>query len=569
MAFHATLEHTDPGGPDSWKCHARDVYEIGGRVSDGNLAEVLARGSGEAYHYLDGLGVPFAKGPDGRALQFVTDGSRHARACYTGPYTANDIEKALVARFTELGRVPTADKSAAGSLEALENVALARVVTDRGRAVGALLVDEAGEVIAVAAKAMVLATGGAGSAFKVNVFPPGMTGDGLAAAYEAGAELVNLEFIQIGLSSVVTKLACSGSMMRALPRFANEDDDEFLLRRVKGLGSTELYGVVFDKGASWPVSFRDRSNVLDIACAQEILSGHRVFLDYSTNPDGLDFEALKPHVWERYRKESKGPIDARARASSPLARLGEINPESIQWLRDRSIDLAAGDRVELAPAIQHFQGGVKIGPDAQTTVRGLFAAGEAAGGQHGANRPGGHALMDCQVFGKIAGTQAALAAVKEHPGGASSIDEAAGRLEAEIEEARNGEGEPVVELAARVGEALARALGVIRTAEGLADAGRELADVLRTPARLDGGSPMELVELKGAAIAGSLVCKAAETRDESRGPHLRFEGGDSSKPIARDDARWRKYIVISRGAEGPEVEVRNPVPLGFEIDGRD
>ena len=96
MAFHATLPYTEPAGPGNWKYHAEDIYRIGGYVSDGNLAALLARGSREAFEYLDHLGVPFAKLKDGCADQFVTDGSEYARACYTGPRTANHIEEALL-----------------------------------------------------------------------------------------------------------------------------------------------------------------------------------------------------------------------------------------------------------------------------------------------------------------------------------------------------------------------------------------------------------------------------------------------------------------------------------------
>jgi len=94
MAFHTTLPFTKPGGKDNWKFHARDIYEIGGKVSDYNLAKILAKNSKDAFEYLDLLGVPFVK-KNGRPEQFLTDDSEYPRACYTGPYTANDIEKAL------------------------------------------------------------------------------------------------------------------------------------------------------------------------------------------------------------------------------------------------------------------------------------------------------------------------------------------------------------------------------------------------------------------------------------------------------------------------------------------
>ncbi len=93
MAFHATLPYTEPGGPDNWRYHAEDIYRIGGYVSDGDLAIISAKESQAAFEYLDRLGVPFVKRKNGLTDQFVTDGSEYARACYTGPKTANDIRR--------------------------------------------------------------------------------------------------------------------------------------------------------------------------------------------------------------------------------------------------------------------------------------------------------------------------------------------------------------------------------------------------------------------------------------------------------------------------------------------
>ena len=96
MAFHATLPHTPPGGPDAWRYHADDIYTIGGQVSDADLAEILAHDAERAFSYLERLGVPWAHRAMARIDQFLTDGSVYPRACYTGPYTANHIEAALV-----------------------------------------------------------------------------------------------------------------------------------------------------------------------------------------------------------------------------------------------------------------------------------------------------------------------------------------------------------------------------------------------------------------------------------------------------------------------------------------
>ncbi len=547
MAFHATLPTTEPGGPEAWRYHAADIYRIGGCVSDADLAEVLARHAAEAFDYLDRLGVPFVRCPDGTVDQFVTDGSKYARACYTGPYTANHIHAALLGRFRELG------------LEAWEQTMVAELLPSVGgrRIGGALLVDErSGEYTVVRAGAVVLATGGAGAAFAVNVFPDDCTGDGYALAYRAGAQLVNLEFIQIGLSSVKTRLACSGSMMRALPRLVNDHSQEFLTRYfAPDTPLAQVYDVLFAKGASWPVSLEEPSHRIDIAVARERAAGRRVFLDFSRNPAGLDWGALDPAILRWYREGKGVNLDDPAPRQSPLHRLEAINPQSVAWLRERGVDLRAGEGLEIAPAIQHFQGGVKVRLHGETTRPGLYAAGEVAGGQHGANRPGGNALLDCQVLGRIAGESAARTATARAPLDEDAWAAAVSGLTALTE----ASGLPAAEGRARAQRLVADAAGVVRTGSGLR-AGLEALAALRAEGlAADEHGLAYAVETRHILHVAELVMRAALLRDESRGPHLRFASPDAAEPIPRDDDRWQRYIVIQRGRDGAELRTEEPV----------
>ncbi|MBC7237040.1 MAG: FAD-binding protein [Chloroflexi bacterium] len=550
MAFHATLDTTDPGGPDAWRYHADDIYRIGGQVSDADLAVVLARNAGEAFAYLDRLGVPWARRPDGTVDQFVTDGSAYARACYTGPYTANHIEQALLRRLAEL------------PIRVLDKTMVAELLQDpsRGQVVGAALVSQStGQVEVVAAKAVILATGGAGQVFAVNVFPEDCTGDGYALAYRAGAELVNLEFIQIGLSSLATKLACSGSMMRALPRLVNDQEEEFLFCYMPpGTAPATMYGILFAKGSSWPVSYREPSHIIDIAVDAERARGRRVFLDYSRNPlmlfePGADLGTLAEQVRRFYTQTEKIDLNDPAQSGTPLARLLAINWPSVEWLAERGIDLRRGDRVEIAPAIQHFQGGVKIRTQAETTVPGLYAAGEVAGGQHGANRPGGNALLDGQVFGRIAGESAARYAKRATIGGVPDQEQAERAVRALLV----SDGLPAAEVRRAVQEAMTRACGVYRTEEGLRRLNEKLGELESCGVRPDEDLAAALEAVNILTVA-RLVARAAYVRDESRGPHLRFHQG-SRVPIPRDDERWNRYVVLWRGREGPQWSIREPV----------
>ncbi len=549
MAFHATLAHTEPGGPDAWKYHAEDIYRIGGEVSDGNLAAVLARGAAEAFDYLDKLGVPWVKREDGKADQFITDGSAYARACYTGPRTAVHMEEALFQEAQHQGLEIWGDTLAADLL-----------LSDDGAVAGVLALSGDQEIL-LQAKAVILATGGAGEAYAVNVFPPGLTGDGYALAYRAGAELVNLEFIQIGLSSLATKLACSGSMMRALPRFINSEGKEFLKNYFpQGTDLARIRNVVFAKGASWPVSREEPSHIIDLAVFNELAAGRQVFLDFTHNPEGFKLSTLEPRWQQRYQTEMKQDVGKARRASSPLYRLREINPASIAWLREHGVAVEAGDAVEIAPAVQHFQGGVKIGPSANTSLPGLFAAGECAGGQHGANRPGGNALLDSQVFGRIAGQAAAQWAKGTVPlePSAALVEEARSRLQ---QMAGGNKGLPAAAAREEIQTLASRYASVVRTAQGLEEALRRVEEIKKAGLAADDAGLPFAVETANILLTAEMVMRAARTRQESRGPHLFFAEEKDLTPLPRQDETWRRYIVISKQHDGMKLEARKPLPL--------
>ncbi len=572
MAFHATLPTTEPREPGAWRYHADDIYRLGGCVSDADLAEILAREAAAAFSYLDRLGVPFARRADGTVDQFVTDGSLYARACYTGPYTANHIEQALLRHARTL------------PIRVLEGHLVAELLLapDGARVTGAIAVDEeSGELLALTAKSVVLATGGAGQLFGQNVFPPGMTGDGYALAYRAGAALVNMEFIQIGLSSPATRLACSGSMMRALPRLVDETGAEILPRYLPGEPAQRL-NILFAKGATWPVSAEAPSHAIDLAVYAERAAGHRVYLDYGANPAGLDLAALDPAI-QRWYTDTKG-LDLTAMAASPLVRLQAINAPVVAWFRERGIDLAAGERIEIANAAQHFQGGVKIRTRGDTTVPGLYAAGEAAGGQHGANRPGGNALLDGQVFGRVAGEAAAAEArALSAPAGEGLTARALAdeglvvRAEARISSDEgfvvralapiSSDERLVVRALARISSrqqgglsasAVRPALqalmdcqaSVVRTAAGLAEGLAQVRAWRREGVRADERGLAYALETENLLLVAEMVLGAAALRDESRGPHLCFARAGERTPLPGRDPDWQRYIVIRRGPAG-------------------
>ena len=554
MAFHATLPYTEPGGPDNWTYHARDIFEIGGRVSDGDLAIILAKNSGAALEYLASLGVPFVRKSDGRFDQFVTDGSEFARACYTGPETAIEISKAL---RRKIGQLP---------IQIFENTMLYRVAVENNQVVGAFgLKKNRGELpgfVVFETPAILFGTGGAGQGFEQNVYPAGMTGDGYALSYEAGAQLVNMEFQQIGLCSVKTHLACSGSMMRSMPRFVTEDGHDLLPGHLPGKSQLEIIELIFGKGANWPISAEKENTAIDLAVYREIQKGHRVFLDYSQNPAGFDFESLSAKTKEKYRGEIKQPVRPDLRQGRPLERLREINPQAIAWLKKHGVDLEAGDRLEIAPSVQHFQGGIKIRQKGDTRASGLFAAGECAGGQHGANRPGGNALMDSQVFGRIAGEAAARLAKSR---------KLASGLQAEAQKEERGlqtllakkDGTPVSQVWKEVRQLSYRFASMIRTESGLNQALADLKELQAEPLRLDGRGLPGYFELRSVLTVAEMIFRSARLRRESRGPHLFFRNEKDSWPQPGGGEEWERYAVLWKENDQMRVEWQKPVPLTF------
>lgn len=555
MAFHATLPYTEPGGSDNWKYHAEDIYRIGGYVSDGDLAVILAKESQAAFEYLDRLGVPFAKRKNGLTDQFITDGSEYARACYTGPRTANHIEEALLKKISSM------------DIGIIEHCMIADLIQYRGRVIGAFGIDEREELEIedrlkiFSNKTTVLAAGGAGEAFQIHVFPEGMTGDGYALAYRAGAELVNMEFIQIGPASIKTRLNCSGSLMRAVPRLVNERDEEFLKNHLpEKMSPAEIGNLIFEKGSSWPVSIEKKTHLIDVAMFKEMSRGHRIFLDYRTNPEGFRFRDLDQKWQERYEREIKGPVSDQRRERSPLDRLLEINQESIDWLKNHGIDLTAGDRIEIAPCIQHFQGGVKIRERGNASLRGLFAAGECAGGQHGANRPGGNALLDGQVFGKISGHEAAL----ESKSFDHKLEVSSGRIKKYLHKLKGmKKGKRAQEVRGEIQSLTSTNASVVRTEEGLKRGLKHLEILRREEVAIDEKGLVFALETKNLLDVAEMILRSCLARKESRGTHLFFNRLKDPHPLPSRDPEWRKYILIQNQSGKMSLRKENPEKLIF------
>ncbi|MCC7368317.1 MAG: FAD-binding protein [Chloroflexi bacterium] len=385
--------------------------------------------------------------------------------------------------------------------------AVCELLVRDGACVGALAVDETtGETVTIKAGSTILATGGLGRTYWRNFHPSCVTGDGYALGYRAGAQLFNLEFHQIFIETVAPSINLVHTWLwESYPSLTNAAGEEILERYTPaGVDPRECMD---QRRLHNPFSTRDPySRYIDVAMAGEVKAGRGT-------PSGGVYVTIQ---------------DAER----------QIRPDLLDWYRYRGVHWDTGP-VEISVGHHCSDGGLRIDTDAQTTVPGLFAAGELAAGPHGADRMGGNMLLASQVFGARAGRAAAAHARANGP---VSLD--ATRLaEQEATLSAPGEGDlPVADTVNTLGRVVWDELLVGRTAEGLRRAQREIARIRAEDLpRLLIQSPLDRVrasELRNGLQAAELVAHAALTRQESRGGHHRADFP------SQNDAEWLKVIVV-------------------------
>jgi L-aspartate oxidase len=403
-------------------------------------------------------------------------------------------------------------------VEVRDHTMIADLLVKDGGCVGAVGVDErSGDVTLVSAKAVVLATGGDAQLYRYSCHPPCVTGDGYAMAYRIGARLINMEYMQAFLGTVhpSLNLLWGGWSWRRYPRVLNAHREEFLPAYLPAGITVEQ--CLWERGGHNPFSTRDRaSRYLDVAVVQEVLAGR------GTPHDGCYVEGIDPAL---------------------------VSPEHREWMRYRGIDLGAP--IEVSSLHQCSDGGLYVSETAATNVPGLFAAGEAAAGMHGADRLGGHMMVGSQVFGKRAGQ--AAAALSRARDAAPLGDSVTGAALERIESLRAARGSlaPSQILATLQRSAWNNMLAV-RSDRGLTEAlaviGQLAAESLP---RLSVATPPDLVralELQNLLQVGEMVGRAALLRTESRGGHYREDYPE------RDDTRWLRVIEILRDGDRMRLE---------------
>ncbi len=513
--YNAADRQVDP--EDSPEEHLKDILVAAAGTCDERLASILAHEAPSTLPELESWDVPLEKDGD-RYLEvlgcFATRPRMHIVRGHAEPILA-----ALVPRIRELG------------VTVVENTMVTRLLVQEGSCVGAVGISKDGEVVVFRSGATAMGTGGAGQLFLNNLNPPDMVGDGYALGFRAGAELVNMEFMQAGPAIIhpVKNILNSWAWMLH-PRVYNAQGEEFLSRYMpEGLSPEQCMN---HRSGHYPFSCYDGSQWIDVAIQKEILAGRGA-------PEG--------GVYVDFTRVSEDSLPANRRGEE-IRRMWDTTK---RWLMtQRHLDVTK-EPVQVAIFGHAINGGMRIDEQSETTVKGLFAAGEAAGGPHGADRLGGNMVVNLMVFGRRMGRFAAERASQTGaPWRADGlVADEEGRLKGLL--ARQGGVKPLA-LKRRIQEAMWRGLLVVRNEEKLDGCLQELRQMRALwETGLQVGDPRELwraLELESMLEAGEIMVRAARLRTESRGSHFREDY------LQRDDARWQKSIVVRRTEDGVALE---------------
>ena len=363
---------------DSVREMADTLYAGGGVMGEHALCE--AAYSPRCFLRLVELGVPFPTNEYGEYAGYKTDHDPRTRATSCGPLTSKYMTEALERSVLDKG------------IEVLDFQRVIRILTENNAVVGVACANTVtGEISVIGCENVILCTGGPAGIYRNTVYPESQHG-ATGLAIEAGAALSNMEEWQYGIASVKFRWNLSGTYQQVLPRYLSVDGDgnarEFLF---DALGAESL-GQIFLKGYQWPFDTRktEGSSRVDLLVAEEIKKGNRVYLDFLTNPKGLEngFDVLPEEAYTYLKKSG-------ALFGTPIERLRKMNEGAIELYQPHGIDLNR-ERLEIAVCAQHCNGGVAVDGHWQSQVTGLYVAGEAAG-TFGVYRPGGSALNSTQV----------------------------------------------------------------------------------------------------------------------------------------------------------------------------
>ncbi len=530
---------------DNWKVHFADTMRGGQYLNNWRMAELHAKEAPARVHELEAWGAVFDRTKDGKILQRNFGGHRYPRLAHVGDRTGLELIRTLQDHGIHQGITVHMEYTVVSLLK------------DGSRVVGAFGYDrERGRFRIFRAKAVILATGGLGRAYRVTSNSWEGTGDGVSLAYHAGAELLDMEFIQFHPTGMIWPPSVMGLLVTESVRgeggvLRNKDGKRFMYDDIpenyKSQTSTDPEEgwryTQNDKNAKRPPELLTRDHVAR-CINREVKAGRGsphggVFLDISWIKEKI------PNAAEHIKKKLPSMYH--------------------QFMQLANLDITK-EPMEIGPTTHYAMGGIRVNGETQATnIPGLFAAGECAAGLHGANRLGGNSLSDLIVFGQRAGEYAAKFA-KEN---------AAGQInDAQVEAAQREALEPFD----RGAQAGGSADGPYQVQHDLQNMMQELVGIVRLENEmtraLEGISKLKeraskvavyghreynpgwhtAIDLKHLLTVSEAITIAALDRKESRGGHFRDDFPE------KDPAAAKYNAVLSKAPDGSMKLRREPIP---------
>jgi len=530
---------------DGWQVHFADTMRGGQYLNNWRMAELHARNAPDRVRELEEWGALFDRTPDGRILQRNFGGHAYPRLAHVGDRTGLEMMRALQDHGIHQG------------IDVHMEYTVISLLKDGERVVGLMAYDrERGRFHLFRSKAIVLATGGLGKAFRITSNSWEYTGDGHSLAYHAGAELIDMEFVQFHPTGMVWPPSVRGILVTEGVRgeggvLRNSDGKRFMFDDIPEpyraqTADNEEEGWRYtqgDKSARRPPELLTRDHVAR-CILREIKEGRGsphggVYLDIAWIKERL------PGAAEHIKKKLPSMYH--------------------QFKKLAGLDITK-QPMEVGPTTHYAMGGIRVDPDSQmsTTVPGLFAAGECGAGLHGANRLGGNSLSDLLVFGERAGACAA-----EHAGkhalatiDASQADELIRQALEPFDRATSASGgETPYAIQSELQDLMQDNVGIVRNekemlaaVEGIEGLTGRARSVAVTGNREYNPGWHTALDLGNLLLVSEAIARAGLERKESRGAHFREDYPD------KDPGAARFNIVIRRAADGSMNLRREPIP---------
>ena len=519
---------------DNWRVHFRDTMRGGKMLNNWRMAQLHAQEAPDRVLELERWGALFDRTKDGRILQRDFGGHRYARLAHVGDRTGLEMIRTLQDHAIHQG------------IDVHMETTVLRLLKDGDRVCGAFAYRrDRGDFVVFRAKAVVLATGGIGKAWAITSNSWEYTGDGHSLALWAGADLIDMEFVQFHPTGMVWPPSVRGILVTEGVRgdggtLKNNQGERFMFRYVPEYFRAETADTEAEADR-WYADKTNNRRTPDLlprdgvarAINAEVKAGRGsphggVFLDISTRRPADYIKKRLPSMYHQFRE-----------------------------LAD--VDITK-EPMEVGPTCHYVMGGVRVDADSgASTVPGLFAAGEVAGGLHGSNRLGGNSLSDLLVFGRRAGFHAALYA-KDRGGQLRIVPSEVESLAREaLEPFSRARGENPYAIQHELQETMQRLVGIIRTESELREAVGTIERLKERAGRVrvEGGAAYNpgwhtALDLRSLLTVAECSTLAALERRESRGGHTRED-------YPQADPEWGKVNVVLRRKDGGVTLARQPL----------